>query len=82
MILHERAYQKVESVRRAGLGQWKQGGVREEVARNNPFGEAYAPREWFLLPLPTIEEAIERIKAGEIDGYGYDAAAARVVKRR
>ena len=35
-------------------------------------GTRYTPREWFIAPLPIIEEAIEMIISGEIIGYRYD----------
>jgi hypothetical protein len=37
------------------------------------FGSQVQPREWFLVPLEVIEEAIEKIKAGTIDQFRYDA---------
>jgi hypothetical protein len=36
------------------------------------------PREWFLVPLFVIDEAIERIKDGTITGYVYDPKMARL----
>jgi hypothetical protein len=36
------------------------------------------PREWFLVPLFVIDEAIERIKDGTITGYVYDPKTARL----
>jgi hypothetical protein len=32
-------------------------------------GKRYTPREWFMAPLPVIEEAIELIISGGIVGY-------------
>jgi len=39
------------------------------------------PREWFLVPLFAIEEAIERIKDGTISRYVYDPESARLIAR-
>jgi hypothetical protein len=35
-------------------------------------GKRYMPREWFIAPLPVIEEAIELIISGKIIDYVYD----------
>lgn len=37
-------------------------------------GKRYNPREWFILPLTVIEEAIAHIISGEIAQYQFDAA--------
>jgi hypothetical protein len=37
-------------------------------------GKRYNPREWFILPLIVIEEAIAHIISGEISQYQFDAA--------
>ena len=34
------------------------------------------PREWFLVPLFVINEAVGRIKDGTITGYTYDPKTA------
>jgi hypothetical protein len=39
------------------------------------------PREWFLVPLHAIDEAVERIKDGTITGCRYDPKAGRLVER-
>lgn len=36
------------------------------------FGNPIVPREWFLVPLFVIDEAIEKIKEGSILKYAYD----------
>lgn len=36
------------------------------------FGNAVVPREWFLVPLHVIDQAVERIQDGTITGYVYD----------
>ena len=43
------------------------------------FGKPVRPREWFLVPLHVIDEAVERIKDGTITQYRYDAKTARLV---
>lgn len=44
------------------------------------FGNPIKPREWFLVPLPVIDEAVERIRDGSITSYGYDPTQARLVR--
>ena len=43
------------------------------------FGRPYRPREWFLVPLAAIDEAVGRIKDGTIVNFKYDVQNARVV---
>jgi hypothetical protein len=41
-----------------------------------------APREWFLVPLFVIDEAVRRIKDGSNTDYVYDPATAGLSLRR
>lgn len=43
------------------------------------FGHPVRPREWFLVPLQVIDEAVERIRDGSITGFKYDPDKARLV---
>jgi T5orf172 domain len=43
------------------------------------FGNPVKPREWFLIPLQIIDEAVERIKDGSIEGMIYDPRAVKLV---
>lgn len=43
------------------------------------FGNPVKPREWFLLPLSVIDEAVEHIRHGSIVGMRYDPASGRLV---
>lgn len=43
------------------------------------FGTMIKPREWFLVPLNAIDDAVERIRDGSITGYRYDPAQAKLV---
>ena len=45
------------------------------------FGKPVRPREWFLMPLHVIDEAVEHIKSGTITKYQYDAHSARLVEQ-
>lgn len=46
------------------------------------FGNPVIPREWFLVPLFVIDEAVEKIKDGSIVDFLYDAKAGKIVGRR
>lgn len=43
------------------------------------FGNVIKPREWFLVPLSAINEAVERIRDGSIADYRYDPKQAQLV---
>ncbi len=43
------------------------------------FGHPVRPREWFLVPLHVIDEAVNRIRDGSITKMTYDPKAARLV---
>jgi hypothetical protein len=44
------------------------------------FGRVVKPREWFLLPLSIIEQAVPLIVDGSILQYRYDHRACAIVK--
>lgn len=43
------------------------------------FGNPVRPKEWFLVPLAVIDEAVERIREGRIVGCHYDPTQGRLV---
>tara|TARA_B100002003_G_C14157587_1_gene557836 strand:- start:13445 stop:14608 length:1164 start_codon:yes stop_codon:yes gene_type:complete len=43
------------------------------------FGKPVKPREWFLVPLSVIDEAVERIRDRTITNFVYDPTQARLV---
>lgn len=43
------------------------------------FGTMIRPREWFLVPLNAIDEAVERIRDGSITNYRYDPSKAKII---
>ncbi len=55
--------------------------ARLDIAIKDRFGTPVTPREWFLVPLSVIDEAIERIKDGTITSYIYDPATAAFRKQ-
>ena len=38
-------------------------------------GKRFTPREWFVVPLPVIEEAIKLLISGDIVNYQYDSSS-------
>ena len=55
--------------------------ARLEIEIMDRFGRPVVPREWFLVPLFAIDEAVEKIKDGSIANFRYDPAQAKLVKR-
>ena len=55
--------------------------ARLEIEIMDRFGQPVAPREWFLVPLFVIKEAVERIKDGAISAYRYDPNGAALLRR-
>lgn len=51
-----------------------------DIEITDRFGKPVRPREWFLVPLHVIDEAVERIKDGTIIQYRYDSKSARLVQ--
>ena len=49
-----------------------------DVEIKDRFGRPVIPREWFLVPLFVVDEAVERIRDGTITQYIYDPKAARL----
>ena len=43
------------------------------------FGHSVSPKEWYLVPLPAIDEAVQRIRDGSITDAIYDPKTARLV---
>jgi len=54
--------------------------VQLDIEIKDRFGNPIKPREWFLVPLFVVNEAVERIKDGTITQYIYDPTLARLAK--
>jgi hypothetical protein len=54
------------------------GSARLDVTIPDRFGNPVQPREWFLVPLFVIEQAIDHIRDGTITQYRYDPATAKL----
>ncbi len=53
--------------------------ARLDIEIKDRFGNPVTPREWFLVPIFAIDEAVERIRDGSIKGVSYDPETARLV---
>lgn len=53
--------------------------ARLVLTMKDRFGVDVESKEWFLVPLPVIEEAIDRISDGTIGNFRYDSVSASVV---
>jgi hypothetical protein len=54
--------------------------ARLDIEIKDRFGNPVVPREWFLVPLFVIDDAVEKIKDGTITGYVYDPKLAGLVE--
>ena len=52
------------------------GPARLDIEIKDRFGQPIVPREWFLVPLFAVDEAVEKIRDGTITGYTYDPKTA------
>ena len=56
------------------------GAAQIDLAIEDRFGNPVKPREWFLVPLHVIDEAVERIRDGSITDMVYDPTTAQLVR--
>jgi len=55
--------------------------ARLDIEIMDRFGRPVVPREWFLVPLFVIKDAVEKIKDGTITDYFYDKMEASLKSR-
>lgn len=55
------------------------GAVQLDLTIEDRFGKPVKPREWFVVPLHVIDEAVERIRNGTITELVYDLQKAKLV---
>lgn len=55
------------------------GAAQIDLIIEDRFGNPVKPKEWFLVPLHVIDEAVERIRDGSITDMVYDPTTARLV---
>ncbi|HMP82162.1 MAG TPA: GIY-YIG nuclease family protein [Verrucomicrobiota bacterium] len=53
--------------------------ARLDLKLPDRFGLQVESREWFLVPFPVIEEAIQKLMDGTIENFRYDPETARIV---
>ncbi|RMS50340.1 YeeC-like protein [Pseudomonas amygdali pv. photiniae] len=56
------------------------GAAQLDLTIDDRFGNPVKPREWFLVPLHVIDEAVESIRDGSITDFAYDPQTARLVR--
>jgi hypothetical protein len=52
--------------------------ARLNIEIKDRFGNGVVPREWFLVPLHAVDDAVEKIKDGTIGDYIYNPKSARL----
>jgi hypothetical protein len=52
-----------------------------EITIPDRFGNPVQPREWFLVPLPVIDEVVKKIRDGSITKVIYDPKTASLIPR-
>ena len=55
--------------------------ARLDIEIMDRFGRPVTPKEWFLVPLFAINDAVEKIKDGTIASFAYDPAQAKLIRR-
>jgi hypothetical protein len=55
-------------------------GAQIDISIDDRFGNPVKPREWFLVPLHVIDEAVQRVKDGTIANVVYDVKTATFLK--
>ena len=55
------------------------GAAQIDLTIEDRFGHPVKPREWFLVPLHVIDEAVQRIRDGSITDVVYDLKSARLI---
>lgn len=55
--------------------------ARIDLTIPDRFGHPLSPKEWYLVPLPVIDKAVQHIRDGSITGVLYDPQAARLVEK-
>lgn len=55
--------------------------ARLEIEVKDRFGNPVVPREWFLVPLDVIDDAVRKIQQGIITRYAYDPESVSLILR-
>ncbi|PZO03853.1 MAG: hypothetical protein DCF28_06715 [Alphaproteobacteria bacterium] len=54
--------------------------ARLDLTISDRFGKPVQPKEWYLVPLPVINEAVEKVMDGSITDFEYDPQSATLVR--
>jgi hypothetical protein len=57
------------------------GAAQLDLTIEDRFGHPVKPREWFLVPLHVIDEAVQRIRDGSITNVIYEPDSARLIEK-
>lgn len=57
------------------------GAAQLDLTIEDRFGSQARPREWFLVPLDIIDQAVQHIRDGTITEVAYDSQTARLISR-
>lgn len=57
------------------------GAAQLDLTIQDRFGQLVKPREWFLIPLSVIDEAIDYLRDGNLPEVEYDPQSVRLVSR-
>lgn len=57
------------------------GAARLDIEIKDRFGKPVVPREWFMVPLFVIDDAVARIRDGSIADFVYDRETASLIRR-
>lgn len=69
----------INRIRLEGIFHRVFGPAQLDLTLFDRFGRPVKPREWFLVPLEVIDEAVQRIRDGSITTVVYDPSTARLV---
>jgi hypothetical protein len=55
--------------------------ARLDLTIKDRFGNPVKPKEWFLIPIAVIDQAVDKIRDGSITEFVYDPQSARLVTK-
>ena len=50
--------------------------ARLDITISDRFGRPIRPREWFLVPLPVIDDVVRHLQGGTLHDFAYDPSTA------
>jgi len=56
-------------------------GARLDLEISDRFGHPIKPQEWFFVPVPAIDDAVDKIRNGTIGEYKFDPSTAQLEPR-